>query len=77
MSGDTAASNDELVHVNVSDWLLTVENVDNAVYNQMKRIRAAVVDNLCLEHVGYSHPSIVGLCWFMSTALTLICSWSA
>jgi hypothetical protein len=56
---DNAVNIDEPMHVNINDWLFTVENIDNAVFNQMKRGKAAGIDNLCLEHIIFSHSSII------------------
>jgi hypothetical protein len=56
---DNTVYNKEPVCVNNSDWLLTVENNDIAVFYQMKKGKAAGIDNLCLEHVIFGHPSII------------------
>jgi hypothetical protein len=56
---DNAVNIDEPMRVNINDWLFTVESIDNAVFNQMKRGKAVGIDNLCLEHIIFSHPSIV------------------
>jgi hypothetical protein len=42
-----------------NDWLFTVESIDNVVFNQMKRGKAAGIDNVCLEHIIFSDPSII------------------
>jgi hypothetical protein len=42
-----------------SDWLISVEDVDKTVFDKMKRGKAAGMDNLSLEHVVYSHPSLI------------------
>jgi hypothetical protein len=60
---DSAVYIDEEMYVNISNWLLTVENSDSTVFNQMKRGKAAGIDNLCLVHIIFGHPSIfVHLC---------------
>jgi hypothetical protein len=56
---DNTVNIDKPMRVNINDWLFTVENIDNAVFNQMKRGKAAGIDNLCLEHIIFSHPSII------------------
>jgi hypothetical protein len=38
---DNAVNIDEPMRVNINDWLFAVENTDNAVFNQMKRGKAA------------------------------------
>ena len=43
----------------VSKWMLTVEDVDYVIRNNMKCGKAAGVDNLTMEHIVYSHPSII------------------
>jgi hypothetical protein len=56
---DNAAYIDEPMCGNISDWLLKDENIDNAVFIQMKSGKAAGIDNLCPEHIIFSHPSII------------------
>ena len=43
----------------VSNWMLSVEDVDYVIRNNMKCGKAAGADNLTLEHIIYSHPSII------------------
>jgi len=43
----------------VSKWMLSVEDVNYVIRNIMKCGKAAGADNLTLEHIIYSHPSIV------------------
>ena len=45
--------------MDIEDWLFTVEEVEKVVFSQMKRGQAASIDNLCLEHIIFSHPSII------------------
>ena len=40
-------------------WKISVEDVDNAVHQHMKRGKAAGVDNLTLEHIIISHPILL------------------
>jgi len=39
--------------------MLSVEDVDYVIRNNMKCGKAAGADNLTIEHIIYSHPSIV------------------
>jgi hypothetical protein len=43
----------------VSNWMLSVEDVDYVIRNNMKCGKAAGADNLTLEHIIYSHPCII------------------
>jgi len=40
-------------------WKLNVESVDKVILNHMKRGKAAGYDNLTLEHIVSSHPSLI------------------
>jgi len=40
-------------------WKISVEDVDNAVHQHMKRSKAAGVDNLTVEHIIFGHPSLI------------------
>ena len=40
-------------------WKLNVESVDKVIFNHMKRGKAAGYDNLTLEHIVNSHPSLI------------------
>lgn len=44
---------------NIQPWMLSVEEVDGIICKKMKHGKAAVVDNLTLERVVYSHPCLV------------------
>jgi len=43
----------------VNDFLMSVEDVDTVIRTNMKRGKAAGIDNLTLERVLYSHPILV------------------
>jgi len=40
-------------------WKLNLESVDKVILNHMKRGKAAGYDNLTLEHIVNSHPSLI------------------
>ena len=40
-------------------WLLTVEDVDKAVFTKLKRGKASGCDGLAPEHLVYSHPILI------------------
>ena len=42
----------------VSDWMLTAADVEYVIHNNIRRGKAAGFDNLTIEHILYSHPSI-------------------
>ena len=52
---DQALNND----VSVQPFMLSVEEVDTVIRSAMKRGKAAGVDNISLEHILNSHPSLV------------------
>ena len=43
----------------LAPWIISVETVDKIVFQQMKRGKAAGYDNLTLEHIIHSHPSLI------------------
>jgi len=42
-----------------SNWLLTVEDVDKAVRNNLRIGKAAGIDNIVAEHIIHAHPAII------------------
>ena len=43
----------------VNNWMLTVQDIECVIRNNMKCGKAAGADNLTLEHIIYSHPSVM------------------
>jgi len=41
------------------NWLLTVEDVDSAIRNNLKMGKAAGIDHIVAEHIIYAHPAVV------------------
>jgi hypothetical protein len=52
---DTINNND----ANIGQWYLSFEDVNKIVFQKMKRGKAAGLDNISLEHIIYSHPSLI------------------
>ena len=56
------STQDELITTHDDSFLpsvLSVETVDKVVFSQMKSGKAAGYDNLSLEHIIHSHPSLI------------------
>ena len=43
----------------ISDWLMSVEDVDKVVFESMKRGKSPGLDSVVIEHVLFSHPSVM------------------
>lgn len=56
---DVMHSVDNISNDDVSNWMLTIDDVEYVIRNNMKCGKAAGFDNLTLEHIVYSHPSIM------------------
>jgi len=47
------------VSYDVREWLISVEDVDCAVRNQLKLRKAAGYDNITAEHIIFAHPKLI------------------
>jgi hypothetical protein len=43
----------------IEKWFFSIEEVDNAVFKDMKKGKAAGIDSITLDHIIYSHPAII------------------
>ena len=45
--------------IDISNWLLRVDDIDKVVFESMKRGKSPGLDSVVIEHVMFSHPSIM------------------